>query len=222
MQLRNKKLKIESDSTQESSSEQSLNRNSTQVTRKKSTIYTKKLKKERSKVCTPIKQASKATFKIENNLFDDEWKAYLKDQFDSEYFLTLNRTLENEYNQEKIRPEKELVFNAFNLTSLGNVIYTKYLNIYLLIFIILLKFQVRCVILGQDPYHDEGQAHGLAFSVPKTLDIPRSLMNIFKELSTDITGFERDEKNGGCLENWSKEGVFLLNVFLTVRQYNKL
>jgi uracil DNA glycosylase len=95
------------------------------------------------------------------------------------------------------------------------------------------------VIIGQDPYHDDGQviitsffcsqvisnlsnrtfiikAHGLAFSVPKGIALPPSLRNIFTELKNDISGFERDEKLGGCLQKWTEEGVFLLNTFLTV------
>jgi uracil-DNA glycosylase len=72
------------------------------------------------------------------------------------------------------------------------------------------------VIIGQDPYHDDNQAHGLCFSVPKGIALPPSLKNIFKELKDDIPTFERDESLGGCLQKWTEEGVFLLNTFLTV------
>jgi uracil-DNA glycosylase len=73
------------------------------------------------------------------------------------------------------------------------------------------------VILGQDPYHDDDQADGLAFSVSKTqTKLPRSLQNIFTEIKNDIAEFERDEKLGGCLQKWASEGVFLLNTYLTV------
>ena len=71
------------------------------------------------------------------------------------------------------------------------------------------------VILGQDPYHDIGQAHGLAFSVPKGVDLPRSLKNIYKELENDIEGFKAVDH--GCFQEWTTEGVFLLNTILTVR-----
>jgi uracil-DNA glycosylase len=72
------------------------------------------------------------------------------------------------------------------------------------------------VILGQDPYHDDDQAHGLSFSVPKGIKIPPSLRNIFIELKNDIPCFEKDEALGGNLQKWTKEGILLLNSFLTV------
>lgn len=90
----------------------------------------------------------------------------------------------------------------------------------LILFVFVLNFstcpidKIKVVIIGQDPYHDDGQAHGLAFSVPDGKDIPKSLVNIFKELSTDIEGFEKPES--GCLQKWAQRGVLLLNTTLTV------
>lgn len=76
--------------------------------------------------------------------------------------------------------------------------------------------QIKVVIIGQDPYHDDGQAHGLSFSVPVGKALPPSLRNIFTELKNDLPNFKRDEKGGGCLQKWAERGVFLLNAFLTV------
>ena len=86
-----------------------------------------------------------------------------------------------------------LIFNAFNMLPLD---------------------EVKVVILGQDPYHGAGEAHGLSFSVPRGIKIPPSLRNIYKELESDIAGFKAPKH--GCLEAWVKQGVFLLNAFLTV------
>jgi len=127
-----------------------------------------------------------------------EWRDLLMNEFRKKYFTAINRVLKEGYQRNIVCPPKELVFNAFNSTTLA---------------------QIRIVILGQDPYHDDHQAHGLAFSVPKNIKLPPSLRNIFKELKNDIPGFERDEILGGCLQKWTDQGVFLLNAFLTVEAH---
>ena len=100
------------------------------------------------------------------------------------------------YKTKTIYPPKEEIFNAFNLCPIENV---------------------KVVILGQDPYHEEGQAHGLAFSTPEGHPIPRSLKNIFKEIESEY-GYPIPDS--GCLESWAKQGVFLLNTVLTVEEGN--
>lgn len=134
-------------------------------------------------------------WKIEDHLLDEEWRDLLKDEFKKKYFIEINNFLTKEYQEKVIKPPRELVFNAFNSTKIDNI---------------------KAVILGQDPYHGDNQAHGLAFSVTKGVRIPPSLRNIFIELKNDIPEFEMDEGKSGCLQRWSNEGVFLLNSFLTV------
>ena len=125
------------------------------------------------------------------------WLDHLKDDFDSQYMKSLMRFLREEQQAGKdIYPPKSLVFSALNSTPLANV---------------------NVVILGQDPYHGPGQAHGLSFSVPKGVAIPPSLLNIFKELKRDY-GFEIPKH--GCLDHWAKQGVLLLNTSLTVEKGN--
>ena len=126
---------------------------------------------------------------------EDSWKKVLLDEFQSEYFDNLNSFLEKEIQQEVIYPPSHLIFNAFNKTSFKNV---------------------KVVILGQDPYHGERQAHGLCFSVPNGIKQPPSLKNIFKELSTDIAC---DIPENGNLGKWATEGVLLINATLTVRAH---
>jgi len=135
---------------------------------------------------------------IEDFLYDPQWKQLLKDEFEKKYFVEINQKIKDGYKKDINRPPKELVFNALNSTKLD---------------------QIKVVIIGQDPYHDDDQAHGLAFSVPKGVKIPPSLRNIFIELRTDLPEFETDERLGGCLQKWTKEGVFLLNTFLTVEAH---
>lgn len=123
------------------------------------------------------------------------WKEVLKDEFSKPYFLQLVTFLKTEKVLGKmIYPPGSLIFNAFNNTPFN---------------------QVQVVILGQDPYHGKGQAHGLSFSVPEGIKPPPSLMNIFKELRSDL-GVEMPP-NYGNLTSWSTQGVFLLNAILTVR-----
>ncbi len=126
---------------------------------------------------------------------EESWKELLADQFSQEYFLELTKFLKEEYKEYKIFPAGKDIFRAFNLCPVTNV---------------------KVIILGQDPYHKvEGyNADGLAFSVQKKDRIPPSLINIYKELETDI-GVK--PKNNGDLQNWAKQGVLLLNNTLTVR-----
>jgi uracil-DNA glycosylase len=124
---------------------------------------------------------------------DNSWKPFLDSEFQKDYMKDLLAYLQSEKNQGKtIYPDSEHIFEAFRLTPLD---------------------QVKVVILGQDPYHGSGQAHGLAFSVQKGVKTPPSLVNIFKELNSDL-GVEIPEH--GCLESWAKQGVLLLNNVLTV------
>ena len=126
--------------------------------------------------------------------FKNEWDELLKDEFTKEYYLKLRQTLIKEYKTQRIFPGMYDIFNAMKLTSYSDV---------------------KCVIIGQDPYHGEGQAHGLSFSVRKGVAPPPSLVNIFKEIKSDI-GIDNTGKHGE-LTKWAKNGVLLLNSVLTVR-----
>ena len=126
---------------------------------------------------------------------DESWKEVLKEEFDKTYFQHIITFLKAEKASGKIiYPPGPLIFNAFKQTPFHTV---------------------KVVILGQDPYHNKGQAHGLSFSVPNGIDKPPSLLNIFKELKKDL-GIEISES--GNLEKWASQGVLLLNASLTVRQ----
>lgn len=124
----------------------------------------------------------------------NEWDALLADQFQQEYYLNLRKFLAEEYRTQTVYPDMHDIFNALRYTDYS---------------------AVRVVILGQDPYHGPGQAHGLCFSVKKGVPPPPSLQNVFKEMSDDI-GF-RIPKDGD-LTPWAKQGVLLLNTVLTVRR----
>ena len=123
----------------------------------------------------------------------NDWDEILKDEFKSEYYLNLRQFLKREYFSRTIYPPMNDIFNALKATPYS---------------------AVRAVILGQDPYHGPGQAHGMCFSVRKGIEPPPSLVNIFKELKDDL-GF--DPPNHGCLQKWADNGVLLLNTVLTVR-----
>ena len=125
-----------------------------------------------------------------------EWDEFLKEEFSSQSYLSLRQFLKEEYSTKTIYPSMYNIFNAMKLTPLDNV---------------------KVVILGQDPYHEEGQAMGLSFSVPKGVQKPPSLVNIFKEISAE-TGEEMPTH--GDLTRWAEQGVLLLNTCLTVRAHN--
>lgn len=126
------------------------------------------------------------------------WDEFLHLEQKKEYYQTLLTFLDKEKKAHKeIYPATDLYFNALQLTPLDNV---------------------KVVILGQDPYHGEGQAHGLSFSVPDGVKVPPSLRNIYKELNASIDGFEMPES--GNLTHWATQGVLLLNAVLTVQKSN--
>ncbi|MBC8321779.1 MAG: uracil-DNA glycosylase [Bacteroidetes bacterium] len=125
---------------------------------------------------------------------EESWAEALKDEFRSEYFNDLKAFLNKEKKLYNIYPKGSQMFTAFNYTPLPSV---------------------KAVILGQDPYHGIGQAHGLSFSVPEGVSLPPSLKNIFKELNDDL-GIQAPLS--GNLENWAKQGVLLLNATLSVRK----
>ncbi len=126
----------------------------------------------------------------------NSWDQLLAGEFQKEYYLQLREFLKQEYTHHIVYPDMYDIFNALKYTP-----YEK----------------VKVVILGQDPYHEPGQAHGLSFSVKKGILIPPSLRNIYKELHDDI-GFQIPSH--GYLEHWAKQGVLLLNTVLTVQQHN--
>ena len=126
---------------------------------------------------------------------DNDWLEPLKPEFAKPYYKKLYQKVIEEYNTHIVFPEPNDIFNAFALTPLH---------------------KVKAVILGQDPYHGEGQAHGLCFSVKPGVDIPPSLLNIYKELQYDM-GCEMP--NNGYLVKWAQQGVLMLNTVLTVRAH---
>lgn len=125
----------------------------------------------------------------------NDWSEYLKDEYKKEYYVKLYHKVNEEYTNHIIFPPADDIFNAFHLTPLKDV---------------------KCVIIGQDPYHGENQAHGLCFSVKPGVDVPPSLVNIYKELETDL-GCKIP--NNGYLIKWAKQGVLMLNNVLTVRAH---
>ena len=127
---------------------------------------------------------------------EESWLEALRDEFESSYFLLLKEFLNQEKQQQPVYPIGNQIFSAFNLTPLT---------------------AVKVVILGQDPYHEKDQAHGLCFSVPDGIKPPPSLVNIYKELKSDL-GIEIPKS--GNLIKWAEQGVLLLNATLTVRANN--
>lgn len=127
------------------------------------------------------------------NILKNDWKNILDDEFNKEYYQKLRTFLTNEYRTKVIYPDKYDIFNALHFTPYKDV---------------------KVVILGQDPYHGAGQAHGLSFSVNPNTKIPPSLLNIYKELNSDLGCYI---PNNGYLKKWSDQGVLLLNTSLTVR-----
>ncbi len=130
-----------------------------------------------------------------NVKIDESWRVLLQDEFDKPYFQQLTEFVKQEYQTNVVYPEGKNIFNAFNLCPFNNI---------------------KVVIIGQDPYHEPNQAHGLCFSVQDGVAFPPSLQNIFKEISTDIG---TPVPQSGNLERWAKQGVFLLNSILTVRAH---
>ncbi|MCQ2064400.1 MAG: uracil-DNA glycosylase [Bacteroidaceae bacterium] len=124
---------------------------------------------------------------------DSSWKARLQDEFDKPYFRTLTDFVRQEYRSTIVYPPAPLIFNAFDLCPFD---------------------KVKVVIIGQDPYHEPGQAHGLCFSVGDGVQFPPSLRNIFKEISDDLG---KPVPVSGNLTRWASQGVLLLNATLTVR-----
>lgn len=124
----------------------------------------------------------------------NDWDDVIGEEFDKPYFLTLCEFLKKEYAEHTVYPPKQRVFSALKTTPYSDV---------------------KAVILGQDPYHGEGQAHGLAFSVQPGVQPPPSLVNIFKEINDE---YGTHLGKNGCLISWAKQGVLLLNTVLTVRQ----
>ena len=125
--------------------------------------------------------------------FGNDWDNILADEFNKDYYKKLEKFLEDEYKTQTIYPQKENIFNALKYTSYNDV---------------------KAVIIGQDPYHGEGQSHGLCFSV-KNVAPPPSLRNIFKEIKADV-GIDNTNSHGE-LTKWAENGVLLLNNVLTVR-----
>ena len=128
-----------------------------------------------------------------NPQIEESWKIVLSDEFNKDYFVKLKQFLLEEKKQHTIYPRGADIFNAFNFTPFE---------------------KIKVVILGQDPYHGNGQAHGLSFSVPDGVKKPPSLKNIFKELAEDL---QIPIAETGNLSSWAKQGVLLLNATLTVR-----
>lgn len=123
------------------------------------------------------------------------WKELFDQEAGKRYWRSLMEAVDEEYEEHTVYPPRDRIFHAFDATALKTV---------------------KVVILGQDPYHGEGMATGMSFSVNHGVDIPRSLQNIYKELQTDV-GFH--PPSHGCLDEWATQGVFLLNSTLTVRAH---
>ncbi len=126
---------------------------------------------------------------------ENDWLAPLQAEFKKPYYRQLYAKVKEEYSKRQVFPNPNDIFNAFSLTPLSGV---------------------KVLILGQDPYHDVGQAHGLCFSVKPDVEIPPSLVNIYQELHDDLGCYIPDN---GYLEKWARQGVMLLNTVLTVRAH---
>ncbi|MFI3331451.1 MAG: uracil-DNA glycosylase [Rikenellaceae bacterium] len=131
---------------------------------------------------------------MEFNL-DNSWRELLKEEFEKPYFKSLESFLESEYENYTVYPKRENLFRALNLCPLDSV---------------------KVVIIGQDPYHNVGQANGLCFSVNEGVDFPPSLRNIFKEIRDDVGA---EPPLWGDLERWARQGVLMLNAVLSVRAH---
>ena len=127
---------------------------------------------------------------------EPSWKKALEKEFNEEYFVKLTEFVKKEYQQDTVYPPAKFIFNAFELTPFD---------------------KVEVIILGQDPYHEPGQANGLAFAVGQNTSLPPSLQNIYKEIESDMG--KKTVNKAGDLESWAKQGVLLLNSTLTVRAH---
>ena len=127
---------------------------------------------------------------------DASWKRVLQDEFEKPYFAQLTNFVRDEYKTKKIFPPGNMIFSAFDHCPFD---------------------KVKVVIIGQDPYHNDGQAHGLCFSVNTGVDFPPSLINIFKEIERDLG---KPTPTSGNLERWADQGVLLLNATLTVQAHS--
>lgn len=128
-------------------------------------------------------------------MIENDWLSVMDDEFKKPYYKELYQFVKQEYNTTQVFPPAEDIFNAFHLTPLS---------------------EVKVVVIGQDPYHNVGQAHGLCFSVKPDVDLPPSLVNIYQELRDDL-GCKIP--NNGYLVKWAKQGVLMLNTVLTVRAH---
>ena len=126
---------------------------------------------------------------------NNDWLEPLKEEFSKDYYKSLFEKVREEYSTHAVYPAAEDIFNAFHMTP---------------------YHKVKAVIIGQDPYHEPGQAHGLSFSVKPGIDIPPSLENIYKEMADDVGTYI---PNNGYLVKWAEQGVLLLNTILTVRAH---
>lgn len=126
-------------------------------------------------------------------VINDDWDNILKDEYNKEYFKKLVFFIKNEYKTKKIFPKASDMFNALKASPFN---------------------EIKVVIIGQDPYHGEDEAHGLSFSVKEGIKSPPSLVNIFKELESDLN----IKRVKGCLDDWAEQGVLLLNTVLTVEK----
>nr|XP_034309879.1 uracil-DNA glycosylase isoform X2 [Crassostrea gigas] len=164
----------------------------------KKSINTNVTQKEKQ---TATKNGTSGTFSfsLPDLIKNDGWKEALSEELEKDYVKELEKKLTQHYQGgDSVYPPMELIFNALNMTPLD---------------------KIKVVILGQDPYHDDGQAMGLSFAVPRGMKVPPSLKNIYKELNADpdIDGFVTPDH--GCLEKWAKNGVLLLNATLTVKAH---
>lgn len=135
-------------------------------------------------------------FRLDMAQINNDWLEPLSKEFVKPYYKELYNFIKDEYSKCVVYPPSEEIFSAFHLTPLS---------------------KVKVVVIGQDPYHEPGQAHGLSFSVKPGIDIPPSLVNIYKELSEDVGTYI---PNNGYLVKWAKQGVLMLNALLTVRAHN--
>lgn len=157
----------------------------------------------------PLRAAATSILPVSNQSeatpIDPSWQPVLQREFEQDYMIELKTYIASRKKKRAVVfPHSSLWFNAFTLTPFDDV---------------------KVVILGQDPYHGPGQAHGLSFSVPEGVAIPPSLLNIYKEIDADLGGAEGADptkslvaRRAGCLTQWAKQGVFLLNSVLTVEQ----